>query len=66
MTDNKVIEVIIVCRTCEHFNSMNRGMPDYIEAQTEFESLTDAYEHLLNNRWDEPRHDMAMFVRENK
>lgn len=43
----KIVRVVFYCTTCEHYNTMNRGMPNHIERQVEYDSLTSAYEHMI-------------------
>jgi len=48
--------VIFYCITCEHRNTEELGMPGYILAQTEYDSLNEAIEHLNStDHWIEAR-----------
>jgi hypothetical protein len=53
-------QVIIICRTCEDRNKAMLGMPNYIEQDTEYESLTRAFEHMAESN---DGHDLYMVVR---
>lgn len=59
-------QVVFICRTCEHYNSMERGDSKFEERQTEFESLTDAFKHLFYTHIDKNNliHDMYARVEE--
>lgn len=54
-------QVIFKCTTCEYFNDMERGMPDYIEAVVEYESFTDVYEHMMSQDYT---HNIIAIIRE--
>jgi hypothetical protein len=45
-----IAKVIFVCTTCSHINNMNLGMPGYNLAWTTFESFSDAWQHMFDNR----------------
>lgn len=49
MNDKQIKRVIFYCTSCEYHNSLELGMPNYVEAQTEYDSLTEAYEHMITN-----------------
>jgi hypothetical protein len=55
----KLYPVVFICRTCEQFNSQELGTERFEVKQTEFESLTDASQHLM--RYD---HHMDAVVKE--
>jgi hypothetical protein len=58
-------QVIIICRTCEDINKSRLGTTGFDVRDTEYESLTDAMEHLLSyEREDSPNHRMEMVVKE--
>lgn len=46
----KHVEVKYICKTCEDFIKQYAGTENFIEPQTEFCSLTEAVEHVLQNR----------------
>ena len=58
-------KVVIICRSCEYRNSNYRGLSGFTELQTEYESLTDAWQHLLrtNEDRDDCIHEMEMVIR---
>ena len=43
-------QVIFICTTCEDFNKQYLGTDGFIQQQTEFESLTEATEHILSTK----------------
>lgn len=53
-------QVIFRCTTCEYRNSMDLGMPHFIPFNTEFESLSDAYNHMINNE----NHEVIAVIKE--
>jgi hypothetical protein len=53
------MRIYFYCTTCEHYNSMERGMKTHIERQTEYHSLTDAYEHIVDHSsYDDSNHQV--------
>lgn len=52
-------KVIFVCETCEAFNRMNYAKPDFNRRWTTFNSFTDAFQHLMDNRNDEDHEIVA-------
>lgn len=58
-------QVTIICRTCEGINKNWAGTPDYVVLETEYESLTDAIEHLLGTEHSSGyQHRMEAVVKE--
>lgn len=54
-------EIIIRCRSCEDINKAKLGMPGFEVKETEFESLTHAWEHLINQDY---HHDMVIELKD--
>jgi hypothetical protein len=42
-------QIIFECSTCVYRNKMELGMPGFEPLTTEFDSLTDAFNHLMEN-----------------
>lgn len=38
-----------MCHTCLGINKHRRGTPEFVERQTEFESFSDAWAHMMEN-----------------
>ena len=45
----KEYPVTFICRTCEDINKQLLGTVGFIIRDTTFDSLTDAYEHIIGN-----------------
>lgn len=43
-------QVTFICKTCEYRNENQLGMPGFDPVNTEYESLTEAMEHLMATR----------------
>ena len=59
-------QVIFKCNTCEYRNKVELGIKDYILKETEFESLSDAWQHLKDTISDPytNTHDIIAFIKE--
>lgn len=55
-------QVWFKCRTCDYYNHMELGMPNFKERVIEFGSFTDAQEHLIETNIE---HDIIAFVKDN-
>lgn len=61
------LRVVFTCRTCEHINKQYLGMPNFELKETEFYSLTDAYEHVLNaSGIQAPAHEVVAELKEDE
>lgn len=56
--------VIVKCTTCEHYNEMELGTPNFKPRQVEYESFTEAYEHMLAHEFG--LHHMIMIGKTNE
>ena len=42
-------QIIFICRTCQYKNRLETGDHGYEQRQVRFESVTDAYNHLIES-----------------
>lgn len=56
-------QVFFKCTSCEDRNSSMLGMDGYIIQQTEFESFTDAWNHMMANH-NYTHHEIIAFIQE--
>lgn len=53
-------QIVIICTTCQQINKQELGMPNFEPLQTEYESLTEAWQHI----YEAPiKHNLEMEIR---
>lgn len=59
-----MMRIKFICHTCEYRNRVETGVDGYEQRQTEFESFTEAWQHLfeIERHQDEVMHDMEAVV----
>lgn len=43
-------QIIVVCQSCEDTNKSLLGIDDFVVRQTEFESFSEAFDHMMEYR----------------